>query len=564
MILIFFLISFFILLSTIGYGLIFTKIFRFDKFDYNYGLIGVLGLFNLSIIVSYTHLFIAHNFNHNLIILLIGLVFFFFINRNKFIQIRNIFLVFSLLFIALIIAKTNEDFGYYHLPNSLQFAQQKLQFGLGNLNHGFKHISSIFMLMSINYLPFFEHKLFNITNFLFLVFLIYFLLREIYSKSSYNLNISTFYLSFFLVLFLSKFSRLAEFGSDISGQIVILIAFFYIFEFKFNKNNNISKIDYLKLSIIMIVFSITLKFISIIYSLFFLIIFTVSIKKEIFLKLLKKNYLLILFSPLIIFFILNFSSTGCIIYPIDKLCFPNNFDWALSSDVIRHLNNHYELWAKGGLGPGYSVENKIEYTNFLNWLPHWFTVYFVGKFSDYILVIVSILLIFYAFYFKQILQLKNKNLSIKSEHFIFYLILLLIFLLWFFNFPSLRYAGYLIVTLVIIFPFSLYIGNKIDFSKKINLSKLTIIFLISYSIFLYKNLTRINYELKIPSNEHHNFQNFPFYWTNMNKFKKIEIDGHKLYLTNGKCWAVPSTCVRNNESIRIIKKHNYVFYYDKK
>ena len=27
-------------------------------------------------------------------------------------------------------AKTNEDFGYYHLPNSLQFAQQKIQFGL--------------------------------------------------------------------------------------------------------------------------------------------------------------------------------------------------------------------------------------------------------------------------------------------------------------------------------------------------------------------------------------------------------------------------------------------------
>ena len=174
-----------------------------------------------------------------------------------------------MLFIALVIAKTNEDFGYYHLPNSLQFAQQKLQFGLGNLNHGFKHISSIFMLMSINYLPFFEYKLFNITNFLFLVFLIYFLLLEIYSKNSCNLNISKFYLSIFLVLFLSKFSRLAEFGSDISGQIVILVAFFYIFEFIFNKNNNIPKIKYLKLSIIMIVFSITLKFISIIYSLFF-------------------------------------------------------------------------------------------------------------------------------------------------------------------------------------------------------------------------------------------------------------------------------------------------------
>ena len=99
------------------------------------------------------------------------------------------------------------------------------------------------------------------------------------------------------------------------------------------------------------------------------------------------------------------------------------------------------------------MENKIEYTKFLNWVPHWFAVYFVGKFSDYILVIVAILIIFYAFYFKQIPQLKNKNLSIKFEYLIFYLILLLILLLWFFNFPSLRYAGYLIVTLVIIFHF---------------------------------------------------------------------------------------------------------------
>ena len=49
----------------------------------------------------------------------------------------------------------------------------------------------------------------------------------------------------------------------------------------------------------------------------------------------------------------------------------------------------------------------------------------------------------------------------------------------------------------------------------------------------------------------------------MNKFKNIEIDGHKLYLTNGKCWAVPSPCVRNNESIRITKKLNYVFYSEK-
>ena len=65
MLFLFFFTSLIILLSTIGYGLIFTKLFKFEKFNYNYGLVGILGLFILSIISSYTHLFFSHNHIHN-------------------------------------------------------------------------------------------------------------------------------------------------------------------------------------------------------------------------------------------------------------------------------------------------------------------------------------------------------------------------------------------------------------------------------------------------------------------------------------------------------------------
>ena len=51
----FFLISSLILFSTIGYGLLFTKLLKFENFNYNYGLIGILGLFFLSVIASFTH-----------------------------------------------------------------------------------------------------------------------------------------------------------------------------------------------------------------------------------------------------------------------------------------------------------------------------------------------------------------------------------------------------------------------------------------------------------------------------------------------------------------------------
>ena len=52
-----FIISILVLLSTIGYGFFLIKLLKFEKFDYNYGLVGILGLFTLSVIASYTHLF---------------------------------------------------------------------------------------------------------------------------------------------------------------------------------------------------------------------------------------------------------------------------------------------------------------------------------------------------------------------------------------------------------------------------------------------------------------------------------------------------------------------------
>ena len=277
----FFLISLIILLSTLGYGLMITKFLRFENFNYNYGLIGILGLFLLSIIASITHFFIPHGYVHNIFVILLGVISLIIFNKYKFEKLRYLLIIFSLLFICILIAKTNEDFGYYHLPNSLQFAQQKLQFGLGNLNHGFKHISSLFMLMSLSYLPFFEFYIFNLSNFLFLIFFVIFILFEIYLKNKENLVLSNLILCMLLILFLAKFNRVAEYGSDISGQIIIALYIFYLLEFFYNKKVNFDKkIYYLKISIILITFAITLKFISVIYTILLFIFFLLTKKKN--------------------------------------------------------------------------------------------------------------------------------------------------------------------------------------------------------------------------------------------------------------------------------------------
>ena len=283
MIIFFFLLSLVILLSVTGYGLLMLKVINHKDLNYNYGLAGILGLFFLSIFSSYSHIILSHNFLFNIIIITIGFFLLLFFSKLNLKETKYLTIIFSLLFIAFIISKTNEDYAYYHLPNALQFAQQKLQFGLGNINHGFKHISSLFMLMSLNYLPFVEHYFFNLTNFCFLVFFVYFIYKEIYYRSKNNHNISLILLALFLILILVKFSRIAEYGADIAGQIILSIYVFYNFELIFNnKLNYQNKILYTKISLFLLIFAITTKFILVIYSLIvFLSLFYLKEKKKI-------------------------------------------------------------------------------------------------------------------------------------------------------------------------------------------------------------------------------------------------------------------------------------------
>ena len=74
----FYITSIFILLSTVGYGLLFQKMFKLNLVENNIGIQGIFGLFILSILASYSHLIVSHNFYHNLLVIFVGLVSFLF------------------------------------------------------------------------------------------------------------------------------------------------------------------------------------------------------------------------------------------------------------------------------------------------------------------------------------------------------------------------------------------------------------------------------------------------------------------------------------------------------
>ena len=362
-----------------------------------------------------------------------------------------------------------------------------------------------------------------------------------------------------------KFSRLAEFGSDISGQIIIAVYIFFILEIFFNDRLNFSDLEqYIKLSLIFLVFAITLKFILIIYCLPLLyLLLKIKNKNKYILKIFELKFIIFLFTPLVFFVFFNFASTGCLVYPVAKTCI-TSLDWSLSYETVKNLNLHYETWAKGGKGPNFETDNSSNYVNSLNWIPNWFAVYFFNKFSDFILVILAILLFVSATFSNEIFKNKSQKQKKEKSFLIFYLFFVLIFILWFFNFPTLRYAGYLIVFLLLSLPFAKFLERKVIFKTKSSLRKITILIFIGYSIFLFKNTNRVINEFNISANEHHNFKNFPFYWVENVKYEKIKIDDVEIYKTNSKCWDVPSPCIRYTDNLSINIYKNYKFYSIKK
>ena len=153
------------------------------------------------------------------------------------------------------------------------------------------------------------------------------------------------------------------------------------------------------------------------------------------------------------------------IYPIEKLCL-SNFDWTLKPEVVNYLNFHYELWSKAGSMPGYQVEDPQDYLKSFNWIENWFNAYFIGKFSDYLLVSLTIILTLFVVFYDKVKNTK-KNIKFLDHKFLkIYISLIIISLIWFFNFPSLRYAGYVIIFLILIFPFSAYMGKLTNISSK--------------------------------------------------------------------------------------------------
>jgi hypothetical protein len=516
---------FLIIFSVIGYGMIINmKQLELKKIDF--GFLGLTGILILIFISYYSNLFFKHGYLHNSIIILIGFLIFIYTLIKNFNELKQNFLialiVFSILFIGLLMYKNHDDFFYYHFQYTLSLINFKKIFGLAHLGSGYRNPSSIFYLNSLFYLPGIKFYLINSGAILIFGFANIFILRKIlrYFKDK-KYDFFLFMLSLIFIYINTTFYRIAEHGTDKSALILILILSIVYLESlnKAKKQTIIFLEKYYEKIIILIALIVSFKSFYLIYFVFIGAWFYQinkfwSIKKITTLVINNKfTYLSILTIMAVLFSI--FTSTGCIIYPASFTCF-ENFEWSVSVQQTDYMKSWYELWAKAGANPNYRVEDPELYLKNFNWVSNWFNGYFLTKGSDFLATIffISAVTIIYIKSGKQKITNKN-NIDFK----IFYCIVILFALEWFVNHPALRYGGYSLFVLILFIPVSIYLSKfKYDFFKL--KKKLSVLLVISLIIFSSKNFLRIFKEIK--KYEYKPLES-PYFYINKNGFYHEEL-----------------------------------------
>ena len=478
-----------ILLSIIGYGtFINEKVINYKT--ENIGHLGLIGIFSLILISYISTQFIAHTIKFNLIILILGnFIFFNFFFKKKY-TIKNLKILLittSFMLIAIFLFKNHDDFPYYHFPYIFMLTEHIHPVGLGKLNIGFNTHSSIFLLASLFNLPGSNYTLFHLPAAYYMLFGNIFLLTFIAAEISKNKNL-------FLIIFAASsfvfinifFYRLAEHGTDRSAMILIIILILHVLIIS---NRNFVRDDFNQIKFLMILLTIiiSLKALYILYFVFLIPVFLKIYKKKPLINLIKSNSFLLSSILFILVLLTNLFNSGCLLFPEVKTCF-ENLSWGMPSDKVEEYRIHYENWAKAGAGAGYSNYDKINYIQNLNWIQNWKDKYFFNKVSDFLFSIIFMILILY-FLFK---QKKNKK-KIKTRFKLIYFFTFLLFLIWFFNYPALRYGGYNLFFILFFLPFSIFMQEYIVNVNKLS-KKLMIILIASTLIFVGRNVNRLVFE----------------------------------------------------------------------
>jgi len=527
------------IISFSGFGIILNK----NKDDFLLNII--FGFLISGILITTIHFFFAINLVVITIIFMIG---FFLSIKNYDFSIQRVekkfylfFFVFLILIPIFISQKYHEDFGYYHLPYIINLANEKIIFGLGNLNDGFIHNSIWLNVISLFYIGNNYNFVTLPTFLLYFIFIIYSINQIInhnkYYRSNYFLTICIFY-------FILKFTRISEFGNDIPSLIYSILGIFFFL--KYEEENNINKKKYFFFThISFVAFAILIKFSVIpicVLSFYILLRDFKIINREIF----KYNYYIIYFL-VIIFFIQQFLYTGCFVFPSKITCL--NVSW-FNYDFL-NLRTNLELVNKS-----YSIAQEFisrdEYLINFNWVPYWFERNYPEIIEHLLTMLIPIILfLFFS-------NINNINININNNDNLKILTFFLIigFGFWFIFSPVYRFG--ILYFLVLIFVSTVQFYKKKVFSKKIFLTLLCSFLIFNFS----KNINRVikkNYiffGVDSVNNEYIIYDDFI-----TNKTISVFKPNIKVNNLNGNgwqgrlCWDIPFICSYNKIKVNLIRNY---------
>jgi len=543
--------------SILGYGFLLSKIINKDLLAFNLGYQGLLGILFLTTISYFTIFFFKHGYIHNIIIHIIGISSFIFYIKNKknYFKLKRFIILFSVLFIGLLIIRNHDDFNYYHLTYSLGLTENKIFMGLGQFQHGYKHHSSLFFFNSIIFLSYIKYYLFHSMGWFTLVFINYLILDFFLFNKTKELKFEHFFY-LFLILFINvKFSRIGGYGTDLSSQMILMTIFPLIYStLQLDIKSPLFKSNFLMI-VLIITYTVTLKSFFILNFLFLVpFLFLYDYKKILNLAIFNRAFA---FSIITIFLLLsiNLAYTGCAIYPIKTTCLTNQLSWALEKDHVEMMNNWYQQWSKSGASSTYRVENPGEYIKGFNWVSNWYERYFLYKFKELIGGIVFLIILVLILFRGTARNLPNKR---KNKTLItLFVITLTLFFEWFYNHPALRYGGYYLFCIMVFIPVCFYLSQK----KLIFIKRRKVIIsliLVSFIIFYSKNIERINEDLKIVK-----YNNFPLFFSPKQSYNKVELNHKtKVYIpiNFSGCWAIKTPCVTGSDHILVNKKLGYIIF----
>jgi len=537
-------------LSIIGYGFFFSNYFtkynNINLSDISIGYLGLFGIFFLTFISYSTNIFLAHSNYHNLIIHLIGILgFLLFLKKNyEKIKFKYFFLAYLVSFFAIFYFKSHDDFSYYHFSFIENITRNKIEFGLGHFNYAFSHVSSLFYFNSLFKTYFTSYYFYQIGQLSIMILVNTILLENIFNRSKNSKLDLIFFVSLFCIFFTNIFFyRLAEHGTDRSAQILFFLCVIIVIDILQSKKTLNKSIE-----VLLIIFTliITIKSFYILYSVILFFVYFKFYKLKDLQRFFRTFSIIYLCAFMfVLMLIYNIANSGCLLYPVEITC-PDNIIWGYGKEKIIGYMNWYELWSKAGATPNLRVENPEKYLTGLNWVGNWFDAYFFNKVSDYLLGIIVTIIITISFF-----NLKKLSLANFEKFKFLYIVIFILFLEWFLQHPSLRYGGYVLIYLLLIFPISLVLSNQnFIFFKKIK--SIYTILLIALIIFAGRNINRLNNEHKVYN---YNLFKKPHYRIG-NNFTFMQDNRKKILNETDGC-----TKINTTENISCKKIYGYNVYY---